>query len=70
MQTLDDIMSAVNGIAGPPGLWNIATNAQGRVYYYNTETKATQWTKPPELMTPAEVRLPVFEYEFIDIDCQ
>ena len=45
----------MNGVPAPPGLWNEARNADGRVYYYNTQTKATQWTKPPELMTPAEV---------------
>jgi len=40
--------------AAPP-LWQEARNADGRVYYYNTITKATQWTKPEDLMTPAEV---------------
>lgn len=45
----------MNGAPAPPVLWNEARNADGRVYYYNTQTKATQWTKPPELMTPAEV---------------
>ena len=50
-------MNGVNGIPGPPGLWNEARNADGRVYYYNTQTKATQWTKPLELMTPAEVSI-------------
>ncbi|KAI9674780.1 MAG: hypothetical protein M1817_001684 [Caeruleum heppii] len=39
---------------GPPGLWQEARNADGRVYYYNSQTKETQWTKPLELMTPAE----------------
>jgi pre-mRNA-processing factor 40 len=48
-------MNGLNGVAGPPGLWQEAHNAEGRVYYYNTQTKATQWTKPIELMTPAEV---------------
>jgi len=48
-------MNGVNGVPGPPGLWNEARNADGRVYYYNTQTKATQWTKPLELMSPAEV---------------
>ncbi|RFU35943.1 hypothetical protein B7463_g299, partial [Scytalidium lignicola] len=47
-------MNGANGNVGPPGLWQEARNADGRVYYYNTITKATQWTKPEELMTPAE----------------
>lgn len=36
-------------------LWQQAQNAEGRIYYYNLQTKATQWTKPQELMTPVEV---------------
>lgn len=48
-------MNGVNGAAGS-GLWQEARNADGRVYYYNTQTKATQWTKPTELMTASEVR--------------
>jgi len=56
-------MNGVNGIAGPPGLWQEARNTDGRVYYYNTQTKATQWTKPIELMLPAEVRLRCTEIE-------
>lgn len=36
-------------------LWQEARNDAGRVYYYNVQTKATQWTKPTELMTPVEV---------------
>ena len=50
-------MNGVNGLPGSASLWQEARNAEGRVYYYNTQTKATQWTKPPELMTPAEVSL-------------
>ncbi|OKL60068.1 hypothetical protein UA08_04468 [Talaromyces atroroseus] len=38
----------------PGGLWQEARNADGRVYYYNVQTKATQWAKPTELMTPVE----------------
>ncbi|KAI3274894.1 hypothetical protein CBS147309_3808 [Penicillium roqueforti] len=38
-------------------LWQQAQNAEGRVYYYNIQTKATQWTKPQELMTPVELAL-------------
>ncbi len=48
-------MNGLNGHAAPPGLWQEARNSDGRVYYYNTITKATQWTKPEDLMTPAEV---------------
>lgn len=37
--------------------WQEARNAEGRVYYYDLQTKATQWNKPQELMTPVEVRV-------------
>ncbi|KZF22302.1 hypothetical protein L228DRAFT_283464 [Xylona heveae TC161] len=47
-------MNGVNGMAGPPGLWQEARNADGRVYYYNSQTKASQWTKPLEMMNPTE----------------
>lgn len=47
----------MNGMPGPPGLWQEARNSDGRVYYYNVQTKATQWDKPLELMTPIEVSL-------------
>ncbi|KAF4214998.1 hypothetical protein CNMCM8980_008877 [Aspergillus fumigatiaffinis] len=40
--------------AAAPPLWQEARNADGRVYYYNVQTKATQWQKPVELMTPVE----------------
>ncbi|TAQ88502.1 hypothetical protein B7494_g3198 [Chlorociboria aeruginascens] len=46
--------NGINGHAASPGLWQEARNADGRVYYYNTITKATQWTKPEDLMTSAE----------------
>lgn len=51
-------MNGINGMGlHPPAvpLWQEARNTEGRVYYYNTITKATQWTKPEELMTPVEV---------------
>ncbi len=48
-------MNGINGHGPAPVLWQEARNADGRVYYYNTITKATQWTKPEELMSPAEV---------------
>ena len=52
-------MNGTNGVVAPPALWSEARNAEGRIYYYNTVTKATQWTKPTDLMTPAEVKIPV-----------
>jgi hypothetical protein len=54
------IMNAINGMPVPPTLWQEARNAEGRVYYYNVQTKATQWAKPLDLMTPAEVSGIVF----------
>lgn len=36
-------------------IWQQAQTAEGRNYYYNVQTKATQWTKPQELMSPVEV---------------
>ena len=56
-------MNGANGISGPSGLWSEAHNAEGRVYYYNTQTKATQWTKPVELMSSVEVSLSDFHDE-------
>jgi pre-mRNA-processing factor 40 len=53
-------MNGLNGHAAPPVLWQEARNSDGRVYYYNTITKATQWTKPEDLMTPAEVEIHAF----------
>lgn len=41
------------GVAAAP--WQEHRTADGRLYYYNGITKVTQWTKPEELMTPAEV---------------
>lgn len=50
----------MNGMTGhfpPPGgaTWTEHRTPDGRVYYYNAMTKVTQWTKPEEMMTPAEV---------------
>lgn len=49
----------MNGMPGhfpPPGgaTWTEHRTPDGRVYYYNPLTKVTQWTKPEEMMTPAE----------------
>lgn len=51
-------MNGVNGHYGQPSLWQEFKSSDGRVYYYNPMTKVTQWTKPEEMMTPAEVFLP------------
>lgn len=55
--------NGINGHAVAPALWSEARNAEGRVYYYNTITKATQWTKPEDLMTPAEVGFLSYPYD-------
>ncbi|THC91056.1 hypothetical protein EYZ11_009478 [Aspergillus tanneri] len=47
-------MNPMNGPAAVPSIWQEARNADGRPYYYNVQTKATQWAKPLELMTPVE----------------
>lgn len=49
------IMNPMPGTSGASAVWQEARNADGRIYYYNVETKATQWAKPVELMTPVEV---------------
>jgi len=36
------------------GVWREHRNADGRVYYHNTQTNTTQWAKPEELMTAGE----------------
>ncbi|KAK4681955.1 U1 snRNP protein [Podospora pseudoanserina] len=47
----------MNGHFAPPGapaVWTEHKTPDGRTYYYNILTKVTQWTKPEEMMTPAE----------------
>lgn len=44
----------MNGISPSGPLWQEARAPDGRVYYYNTQTKETSWQKPPELLTPME----------------
>jgi len=45
----------MSGLPPTPVVWQEARAADGRVYYYNVHTKATQWSRPVELMTPVEV---------------
>ncbi|KAJ8133374.1 hypothetical protein O1611_g247 [Lasiodiplodia mahajangana] len=47
-------MNGMNGHYGQPNPWQEFKSPDGRVYYYNPITKVTQWTKPEEMMTPAE----------------
>lgn len=56
IQSRQRIMNSMNAPSGPASLWQEARNkADGRVYYYNVQTQATQWQKPVELMAPVEV---------------
>ena len=41
--------------AVPASPWQEHHTPDGRAYYFNATTKVTQWTKPEEMMTPAEV---------------
>ncbi|OJJ63422.1 hypothetical protein ASPSYDRAFT_37972 [Aspergillus sydowii CBS 593.65] len=47
-------MNPMSAPGGAAPLWQEARTAEGRTYYYNVQTKATQWAKPAELMTPVE----------------
>lgn len=42
------------GVPAPAPAWKSTTAADGRIYYYNSITNVTQWTKPEELMTAEE----------------
>ncbi|KAM0507060.1 hypothetical protein ACHAP8_000686 [Fusarium lateritium] len=48
----------MNGFGSPYGqpasAWQEHHTPDGRAYYYNATTKATQWTKPEDIMSPAE----------------
>lgn len=46
----------MNGYGVPPAsAWQEHHTPDGRAYYYNSATKVTQWTKPEDLMSAAEV---------------
>ncbi|POS77178.1 hypothetical protein DHEL01_v204422 [Diaporthe helianthi] len=49
-------MNGLNGQFPQPGaaIWQEHRTPDGRLYYYNAATKVTQWTKPEEMMSPAE----------------
>lgn len=59
----------MNGMHAPPfpgpgaAVWQEHRTPDNRTYYYNTVTKQTQWTKPEEMMSPAEVGLTSFRVE-------
>lgn len=54
---INHTMNGMSAPFAPPGsAWSEHRTPDGRVYYYNSLTKVTQWTKPEELMTPVEVR--------------
>ncbi|KAK5990429.1 Pre-mRNA-processing protein prp40 [Cladobotryum mycophilum] len=48
----------MSGFAAPYGqpaqAWQEHQTPDGRSYYYNAATKVTQWTKPEDMMSPAE----------------
>ncbi|KAI1337452.1 hypothetical protein F5Y15DRAFT_417920 [Xylariaceae sp. FL0016] len=48
-------MNGINGQYGQPSSsWQEFKSPDGRSYYYNSITKVTQWTKPEDMMSPAE----------------
>ncbi|KAJ6783532.1 hypothetical protein PWT90_10762 [Aphanocladium album] len=48
-------MNGYGGHQAPPASpWAEHHTPDGRAYYYNSATQVTQWTKPEDMMTPAE----------------
>ncbi|ATY59091.1 FF domain [Cordyceps militaris] len=48
-------MNGYGGPQAPPAsTWAEHHTPDGRAYYYNSATQVTQWTKPEDMMTPAE----------------
>lgn len=48
----------------PASAWQEHKTPEGRAYYYNNVTKVTQWTKPEEMMSSAEVSNLFFQASF------
>ncbi|KAB8339229.1 hypothetical protein FH972_022163 [Carpinus fangiana] len=51
----------MNGAAAP-GVWQEVKDQNGKAYYWHTGTKQTQWEKPADLKTPAELAASWKEY--------
>lgn len=53
----------MNGFGAPYGqpasVWQEHSTGDGRLYYFNSVTKVTQWTKPEDMMSQAEVSFSV-----------
>ncbi|KAK2717145.1 pre-mRNA-processing factor 40 homolog A-like [Artemia franciscana] len=45
------------GTGSNKSVWTEHKSPEGKVYYYNTETKESSWEKPDDLKTPAELIL-------------
>lgn len=43
------------------GVWEEHTAVDGQLYYYNTQTRQTSWTRPPEMNNPSTVARPLPE---------
>lgn len=41
-------------------LWTEHKTPDGRIYYYNNQTKRSLWEKPDELKAPEEVKLSIY----------
>ena len=55
-------MNGPGGHYGQQNQWQEHKTPDGCPYYYNSATKVTQWTKPEDMMSPAEVCAPIACY--------